>query len=114
LITFRKTERLTYLDYDYQTTSLEKAYIFDPIPESLPSHLHSKVLGLGCQMWGEWIPTVARMNEQTYPRIAAFSKIGWSDRGHKNFTRFKKALYPYLLPHWKKRGIVVSPETIEQ
>ena len=102
----------TYLDYDYETTSLEKAYSFDPIPETLPANLHSKVLGLGCQMWGEWIPTVESMNEKIYPRIAAFSEIGWSKKEDKNFTRFSTALPVYLTKHWKVRGIVF-PENVK-
>ena len=100
----------TYLDYDHKTTSLEKAYSFDPVPATLPSHLHSKILGLGCQMWGEWIPTVESMNKLIYPRIAAFSEIGWSEPKHKNFERFKQSLDVYWKQHWKKMGIVLLPE----
>ncbi|CAF5144404.1 unnamed protein product, partial [Rotaria sp. Silwood1] len=48
--------KYTYLDYNYNRISLEKAYNFDPIPENLLEEYHSKILGLGCQMWGEWIP----------------------------------------------------------
>ncbi|MGJ1263563.1 family 20 glycosylhydrolase [Sphingobacterium spiritivorum] len=59
----------TYLDYSH--ISLEKAYSFDPVPEGLDKQYHAKILGLGCQMWGEWIPDVKDMYKQTFPRIAA-------------------------------------------
>ena len=99
----------TYLDYDYNTTSLQKAYNFDPVPISLPEHLRSKILGLGCQMWGEWIPTVQRMNYQVFPRIAAYSETGWTERSNKDFGRFKKSLSSYLKPYWSKKGITILP-----
>src|SRR5690606_38969068 len=49
---------MTYLDYDYKSIPLSKAYAFEPIPEGLDKQYHENVLGLGCQMWSEWIPTV--------------------------------------------------------
>jgi len=48
----------TYLDYDYKTTTLERAYSFNPVPDSLPILYRKKILGLNTQMWGEGIPTV--------------------------------------------------------
>ena len=52
----------TYLDYSYESIPMETAYSFNPIPEGLTDDQKSKVLGLGCQMWGEFIPTVESMN----------------------------------------------------
>ena len=100
----------TYLDYDYKTTPLQKAYSFDPVPDTLPVHLRSKILGLGCQMWGEWIPTVQRMNYQVYPRIAAHAETGWTERSNKKYDRFRNSLSAYLIKYWRKRGIEILPE----
>ena len=100
----------TYLDYDYKTTPLQKAYSFDPIPDTLAVHLRSKILGLGCQMWGEWIPTVQRMNYQVYPRIAAYAETGWTERSNKKYDRFRNSLSAYLIKYWRKRGIEILPE----
>src|SRR5690606_6144066 len=47
----------TYLDYPYETTSLEKAYSFNPIPDGIAPQDQKKILGLGCQLWGEFTPT---------------------------------------------------------
>jgi hexosaminidase len=99
----------TYVDYDYNTTSLQKAYNFDPVPTSLPEHLRSKILGMGCQMWGEWIPTVQRMNYHIFPRIAAYAETGWTESSNKDFGRFKNGLSNYLKPHWSKEGITILP-----
>lgn len=40
----------TYLDYNYNNISLEKAYGFNPIPEGLDAQYHKNIYGLGCQM----------------------------------------------------------------
>ncbi|HTE27256.1 beta-N-acetylhexosaminidase [Flavitalea sp.] len=94
----------TYLDYNYTSISLQKAYSFEPVPETLDPKLHHKVLGLGCQMWGEWITTHEKMYEQIFPRIAAYAEVGWTDKRNKNYNRFKAAL-PALESTWKKNGI---------
>lgn len=94
----------TYLDYDYNAISLEKAYSFDPIPAGLDPKYHAKILGSGCQMWGEWIPDVKAMNHQVFPRLAAYAEDGWTLPANKNFEQFKQALQ-YFYAHWDKEGI---------
>ncbi len=79
----------TYLDYNYKSISLEKAYNYDPIPEGIDSKYHNRILGLGCQMWGEWIPTEERMEYQVFPRLSAYAEVGWSDKSSKNYNDFK-------------------------
>jgi hexosaminidase len=94
----------TYLDYDYKSISLEKAYSFEPVPATLPARDTARILGLGCQMWGEWIPTVDRMNQQVYPRLAAYAEIGWTSRDNKNYKRWTAGL-PALEARWSRDGI---------
>lgn len=103
----------TYLDYDYKTTTLERAYSFNPVPDSLPIPYRKKILGLNTQMWGEWIPTVERMNFLAYPRIAALAEVGWTDASQKNYRRFLDALLKGNLKNrWEKRGITLSDEQV--
>jgi hexosaminidase len=92
----------TYLDYDLKKLPLDKAYSFDPIPQGLDKKQESKIVGLGCQMWGEWIPTVASMNEMVYPRIAAYAEVGWTEVANKNYDSFVKAL-PFFYARWAKK-----------
>ena len=47
-------------------------------------------------MWGEWIPTVEKMNRQVYPRIAAYAEAFWSAPSQKDFSRFQRSLLPFL------------------
>ena len=93
----------TYIDYSYESIPLEKAYAFDPVPAGLTDEQKKRVLGLGCQMWGEFIPTVESMNLKVYPRIAAYAETGWTA-----FNRFQSNLN-FFLDKWKKEGIVYGP-----
>jgi hexosaminidase len=102
----------TYLDYDDKAISLEKAYSFEPVPAGLPQRDTAKILGPGCQMWGEWIPTVDRMNERIYPRLAAYAEVGWTSRLNKDFRRFTAGL-PFLENRWAAEGIHWSVNKVQ-
>ena len=98
----------TYVDYNYESIPLSKAYAFNPVPEGLSPEEQSRVLGLGCQMWGEFIPTVESMNRLIYPRIAAYAETGWSGLDKKDYNRFLKSL-DYFKNKWAAEGIVIGP-----
>ncbi|MEQ6122463.1 beta-N-acetylhexosaminidase [Reichenbachiella sp. MALMAid0571] len=101
----------TYLDYDYKSIPLSKAYDFDPIPADLDPKYHNKVIGTGCQMWGEWIPTNGYMHFQVFPRIAAYAEVGWTEKKNKNYESFKLAL-KNLQTRWEQLGIYSAPESV--
>ena len=98
----------TYLDYRYKNLPLSKAYSFDPIPEKLDKKYHDKIIGLGCQMWGEWIPTNGDMHYKVFPRIAAYAEIGWTEKQHKDFNKFKLSL-KNLQKRWSGKEIYFAP-----
>lgn len=100
----------TYLDYSYNSIPLSKAYAFDPIPADLDPKFHDKVIGTGCQMWGEWIPTNGHMHFQVFPRIAAYAEVGWTEKQNKDFDHFKSALQN-LKKHWEQKGIYYAPDS---
>lgn len=95
---------MTYLDYDYNSIPLSKAYSFDPIPEGLDQKYQDQFLGLGCQMWSEWIPEIAQMENQIFPRIAAYAEVGWTMKENKDYHRFTQSLVQ-LKKYWKLGGI---------
>ncbi len=101
----------TYLDYSYKNLPLLKAYSFDPIPKKLDQKYHDKVIGLGCQMWGEWIPTNGNMHYRVFPRIAAYAEVGWTVKTNKNFSHFKISL-KNLQKRWTAKEIYFAPEEI--
>ncbi|MGQ1788428.1 beta-N-acetylhexosaminidase [Saccharicrinis sp. GN24d3] len=94
----------TYLDYSHNYIPIEKAYAFDPIPEGLDEKFHAKVLGSGCQMWGEWIPEISDMDRMIFPRLAAYAEVGWTAVKQKNFEVFRSNLERFI-KEWKKEGI---------
>ncbi|NJB84320.1 hexosaminidase [Lewinella marina] len=101
----------TYLDYSYESIPLSEAYAFDPVPEGLAPQYHDNIIGTGCQMWGEWIPTDGQMHFQVFPRIAAYAEVGWTRKENKDFTAFKAAL-PALQQRWQRKGIYYAPDTV--
>lgn len=102
----------TYLDYSYESISLKNAYEFDPIPEGLPAEFHKNIVGSGCQMWSEWLPTPQRMHEQVFPRIAAYAEVGWSSLENKDYNSFVERLRP-IADQWVEAGINVRVDQIK-
>ncbi|MGA0846398.1 MAG: family 20 glycosylhydrolase, partial [Luteolibacter sp.] len=94
----------TYLDYQYAGLPLTRAYRFEPIIAGLTAEEEKQIIGIGCQMWGEWIPSVERMEHQVYPRIAAYAEVGWTDRERKDENSFLRRLRP-LQDRWDAIGI---------
>ena len=101
----------TYLDYTYETTPLSKAYSFNPIPEGLDEKYHKNIIGTGCQMWSEWIPTIGQLHYQVFPRIAAYAEVGWTENNNKDYKRFKSSL-KYLQQRWDEKSIHYAPVSI--
>lgn len=93
----------TYLDYPYEVTPLEKAYSFQPIPEGLAREKESKIVGLGCQMWGEYTPNLTRLYYQTFPRIAAYAECGWTPADKKEYDQFRYRV-KNTERRWRKLG----------
>ncbi len=89
------THSSTYIDYSYGTISLGKAYEFEPIFAGLEPEYQENVLGLGCQMWTEWVSTLERLHYQAFPRTCAFAEVGWTQKDDKNFRDFKDRLKNY-------------------
>lgn len=99
----------TYLDYNYKTIPLSKAYNFDPIPKDLDKKYEPQILGLGCQMWSEWVPNEQVLYNQVFPRLAAYAEVGWTNLNRKDYNSFEQSM-PLLYTHWEKYGISPNRE----
>lgn len=95
----------TYVDYTYESIPLKKSYDFNPTPEGLTPEQEKHVLGLGCQMWTEFVPNAQNMYPKLYPRIAAYAEVGWTAPDRKDYGRFLNSLQNNVLKHWDKEGI---------
>jgi hexosaminidase len=94
----------TYLDYSYKNISVEKAYNFNPVPKGLDQKYHKNIFGLGCQMWSEWTPTNDAVAYQTFPRIAAYAEVGWTNIENKDYESFK-AVLKKVQERWTEKKI---------
>ena len=96
----------TYIDYSYESIPLTRAYSFNPYFDGLTDEQKTKVLGCGCQMWGE-APTDKRIYFQTFPRLAAYAEAGWTPNDLKNYADFVRRITP-IEQTWKQKGYFVG------
>lgn len=90
-----------YLDY-YQANplfqpkaigglvTLEKAYSFDPVPDSVPDEVAAMVMGGQCNLWTEYINTPSHAEYMLLPRMLAISECLWSPREKKDWNSFRR------------------------
>lgn len=83
----------TYLNRDNIT--MKDAYSFDPVFECVPNKQEKNILGLGCNLWTEWIPTARDAQRKLFPRMAAFAETGWTPKERKDYSSFKQRLPIY-------------------
>lgn len=100
------TSEYTYINFDHDFISLEKAYSFEPVPSDLAPEYQPNIIGLGCQMWTEWANTPQDVYIGTFPRIAAFAETGWSEVSDKDFGSFSERV-KLLYPGWRASGLDV-------
>jgi hexosaminidase len=86
-----------YFDYAPDNNSVRGMYNFNPIPSDLSGNLKEAILGIQANIWTEYIPTVARLDYMTMPRMIALSEVAWSsERDWENFLQRMAAHYEKL------------------
>ncbi|MEV2201681.1 beta-N-acetylhexosaminidase [Streptomyces fradiae] len=58
--------------------TLEDVYRFEPVPPGLSPEAAAHVLGAQANVWTEVLDSRARVDYQTFPRLAAFAEVAWS------------------------------------
>ncbi|MBA2806538.1 beta-N-acetylhexosaminidase [Streptomyces sp. KM273126] len=58
--------------------TLEDVYRFEPVPPELTPEEARHVLGAQANVWTEVMEDPARVDYQTFPRLAAFAEVAWS------------------------------------
>ncbi|MFI6489368.1 beta-N-acetylhexosaminidase [Streptomyces sp. NPDC050564] len=108
--------------------TLEDVYRFEPVPPQLTEAEARHVLGTQANVWTEVMEDHARVDYQTYPRLAAFAEVAWSplpapaERDFADFERRMTAHYARLdalgvayraptgpLPWQKRPGVLGRP-----
>lgn len=93
----------TYLDYPYGAIPIDKAYSFDPLFDDLTPEENAKIIGTGCQMWGERLPNDRRVYFQVFPRLGAYAECGWTKKESKNYADFVRRIAP-IEKIWLAKG----------
>ncbi|KPI17436.1 Beta-N-acetylhexosaminidase [Actinobacteria bacterium OK006] len=82
--------------------TLEDVYRFEPVPPELTEAQARHVLGTQANVWTEVMEDPARVDYQTFPRLAAFAEVAWSalpapaERDFADFERRMAAHYGRL------------------
>ncbi|OAH15117.1 beta-N-acetylhexosaminidase [Streptomyces jeddahensis] len=75
--------------------TLEDVYRFEPVPPQLSPDEARHVLGAQANVWTEVMENQARVDYQTFPRLAAFAEVVWSRLpapADRDFTDFEQRM----------------------
>jgi len=71
---------------------LEKVYSFEPIPNGLAPEFQSRILGGQCNLWTEYIPSLAHLEYMAFPRLCALAEVDWSPKASRDWNSFSQRL----------------------
>lgn len=70
--------------------TLEETYNYDPVSKQLAPDEQQYIIGTQGNLWTEYVPTVAKMQYQIFPRLFALSEVAWSKAENKDYTNFSE------------------------
>jgi hexosaminidase len=77
-----------YLDHAYSLTPLSRTYRLEPVFPGLGDDDARNILGVEAPLWTEFVPSRARLDYQTFPRLLALAETGWTSAERKDFGDF--------------------------
>lgn len=85
-----------YFDYGQDDNTLKRIYTSDVIPADLTPKQLKLVKGVQSNAWGEFIPTVGRMQFMVFPRALAMVEKAWTPNEQQNWDNFSQRLQAHL------------------
>lgn len=85
-----------YFDYGQDDNTLKRIYTSDVIPADLTPKQLKLVKGIQSNAWGEFIPTVGRMQFMVFPRALAMVEKAWTPNEQQNWGNFSQRLQAHL------------------
>lgn len=70
--------------------TLQETYNYDPVSKQLTADEQKYVIGTQGNLWTEYVPTVAKLQYQIFPRVFALSEVAWSQPKNKDYTDFSE------------------------
>lgn len=95
-----------YFDYKFSILPLKKTYNFNLAKVGLAGK-ESRIRGLECEIWTEFIDGREALEFSVYPRLQAFSEVAWTSLENKNYKDFHKRLDWYKT-YMRKKNINYS------
>lgn len=84
-----------YFDAIPDKNSLSNVYHFNPIPKGLNEAQTKNIIGAQANSWTEWIPSEARLEYMTLPRMLALPEVLWTGK-QNNYKDFQSRLSAQL------------------
>lgn len=85
-----------YFDYRQDDNTLKHIYTSDVIPADLTPKQLKLVKGIQSNAWGEFIPTVGRLQFMVFPRALAMVEKAWTPNEQQNWDNFSQRLQAHL------------------
>ena len=97
-----------YFDYGQDNNTVERIYRGDIIPADLNAQQLKLVKGIQSNIWGEFIPTEARMQFMVFPRALAMIEKIWTPKEAQDWDNFRLRMQGQL-SRLKAAGINYRP-----
>ena len=91
-----------YFDYGQDDKTLRRLYDGDIVPTDLSAEQLKLVKGMQANIWGEYIPSEARMQWMVFPRALALAEKAWTPRSEQHWDDF----LPRLEQHLKRLDVM--------
>lgn len=85
-----------YFDYGQDNNTLRRLYDGDIVPVDLSREQLRLIKGMQGNIWGEYIPTEARMQFMAFPRALALAEKAWTPRDKQQWDDFLPRLQHHL------------------
>lgn len=83
---------------------LSETYGYNPVSKELTEDERKYVIGTQGNLWTEYVPTVAKLQYQIFPRLFALSEVAWSKVENKSYKDFYNVRMPKALARVEKKG----------
>jgi hexosaminidase len=84
--------------------TLSETYGYDPVSKELTEDEKKYVIGTQGNLWTEYVPTVAKLQYQIFPRLFALSEVAWGQVENKSYKDFSEVRLPKALARLEKKG----------
>lgn len=102
-----------YLDYGYVSTTVEKAFLYNPIPEELSKDKANLIKGIEGNIWTEHVPNQDRLDFQVYPRICGLAEAAWTAEENRDWLEIQGRLIKHT-ERLKTLGVKYGFNDLEQ